>query len=73
MVRNTEKYVCKDCGHKFIGMDIEWNGTADSYPVKCPKCGSLHTAPRFSFGDGILQDPCTSLVTDILQRLFKKG
>ena len=46
MVRRIEKYVCKDCGHEFIGMDMEWNCTASSYPVRCPKCGSTHTSPK---------------------------
>ncbi len=51
MVRYIGKYVCKDCGHEFIGMDVEWNATAASYPVQCPKCGSIHTAPRLSLKD----------------------
>ena len=45
MVRYVGKYVCKDCGYKFIGMDMEWNCTVASCPVYCPACGSLHTAP----------------------------
>ena len=45
MLRGLYKYVCKDCGHKFIGADIELNATAASVPVKCPKCGSMHTYP----------------------------
>ena len=43
MIRGLYKYVCKDCGHKFIGADIELNATAASMPVKCPKCGSINT------------------------------
>ena len=43
MLRGLYKYVCKDCGHKFIGADIELNATAASMPVKCPKCGSINT------------------------------
>lgn len=43
MLRGLYKYVCKDCGHKFIGADIELNATAASVPVKCPKCGSINT------------------------------
>lgn len=43
MLRGLYKYVCKDCGHKFIGADIELNANAASFPVKCPKCGSINT------------------------------
>ena len=45
MLRGIRTYVCKDCGHKFKALDMEWNATAASYPVKCPKCGSMHTYP----------------------------
>ena len=45
MVRYVGNYVCRDCGHEFIGMDMEWNCTAASCPVYCPECGSPHTAP----------------------------
>ena len=44
MLRGLYKYVCKDCGHKFIGADIELNATAASVPVKCTKCGSVYTS-----------------------------
>ena len=27
----------------FKALDMEWNATAASYPVKCPKCGSMNT------------------------------
>jgi DNA-directed RNA polymerase subunit RPC12/RpoP len=43
MVRGIKTFVCKDCGHKFIGVDIEDNATINSMPIKCPKCGSMHT------------------------------
>ena len=43
MLRGVCTFVCDDCGHKFKGMDMEWNATATSYPVKCPKCGSMNT------------------------------
>ena len=49
MVRGTYEYVCKDCGHKFIGMDIEVNATAASMPVKCPECGSCNTNRGWPF------------------------
>lgn len=50
MLRGIRKFVCDDCGHEFKGLDIEWNATAASAPVKCPKCGSYHTAPSSSGG-----------------------
>lgn len=37
MDRGLYKYVCKDCGHEFFGVDMEWLCTAKSAPVKCPK------------------------------------
>ena len=43
MLRGIYKYVCKDCGHKFYGADIELNATVESVPVECPECGSFHT------------------------------
>ena len=43
MIRGLYKYVCKDCGHKFIDADVELLATAASMPVKCPKCGSINT------------------------------
>ena len=43
MDRGIYKYKCIDCGHEFIGIDMELNCTSASVPVKCPKCGSLNT------------------------------
>lgn len=43
MLRGMRTYVCKDCGHRFKALDMEWNATAASYPVKCPKCGGMNT------------------------------
>ena len=43
MLRGIKTFVCKDCGHRFKAVDMEWNATAASYPVKCPKCGSMNT------------------------------
>lgn len=43
MYRGIYKYKCSDCGHEFIGIDMELNCTAASVSVKCPKCGSLNT------------------------------
>ena len=43
MDRGIYKYKCSECGHEFIGIDMELNCTSASVPVKCPKCGSLNT------------------------------
>ncbi len=50
MLRGTRLFVCDNCGHKFKGMDIEWNATALSQPLKCPNCGSYHTCPDSFMG-----------------------
>lgn len=42
MDRGIYKYKCSDCGHEFIGIDMELNCTSASVPVKS-KCGSLNT------------------------------
>lgn len=43
MLRGITTFVCNDCGCKFKGMDIEWNATVVSAPVRCPHCGGFHT------------------------------
>ncbi len=43
MIRGFRKCICEDCGHEFIGADVEYMCTAASAPVECPKCGSLNT------------------------------
>ena len=55
MLRGTTTFVCKDCEHTFKGMDIEDNATIYSMPMKCPKCGSMHTKVYAS--PGMLIDP----------------
>lgn len=50
MLRGTRTFICDNCGHKFKGGDFEWNCTAFSVPLKCPKCGSFHTYPYNSVG-----------------------
>jgi DNA-directed RNA polymerase subunit RPC12/RpoP len=50
MLRGKRIFVCDECGHKFWGMDFEWNATTLSQPLKCPKCGSWHTRPVSIFG-----------------------
>ena len=46
-------FVCDDCGNKFKGLDCELGATILTAPVRCPKCGSMHTMPgggKFLFG-----------------------
>lgn len=50
MFRGMTTFVCDNCGYKFKGMNLEWNATALSQPLKCPKCGSYHTSPSSLFG-----------------------
>ena len=45
MIRGNIPFRCADCHKIFIGLDIEWQATARSMPVTCPKCGSTHTLP----------------------------
>ena len=50
MIRGKTKFKCDDCGHVFEALDIEWQATAYSTPMPCPKCGSRHTMPKSLFG-----------------------
>lgn len=45
MLRGFTTFVCDNCGHEFEAPDIEWQATAASQPMKCPKCGSMNTHP----------------------------
>ena len=33
MLRGWSKFVCNECGHKFVGMDFEYQCTALSAPL----------------------------------------
>ena len=50
MIRGKKKFKCDDCGHVFEALDIEWQATAYSTPMPCPKCGSHHTMPKSLLG-----------------------
>lgn len=45
MLSGTTEFKCDICGAHFSSMAIEWNATAYLSPMRCPKCGSLHTYP----------------------------
>ena len=47
MLRGKISFKCDDCGHTFEAFDIEWRATVYSQPMRCPKCGSRHTMPKF--------------------------
>ena len=62
------KYKCSDCGHEFIGVDMELNCTAESAPVKCPKCGSLNTSVTGS----LLFDMCKEACKEFFRNMWKR-
>lgn len=62
MIRGMYEYVCKDCGNKFIGADVEYLATAASMPVKCPKCGGYNTYPGWPFELILLKDRVKEIV-----------
>lgn len=41
MDRGIYKYKCSDCGHEFIGVDMELNCTAESAPVNAQSVAVL--------------------------------
>lgn len=45
MLRGKTKFKCAECDKTFSALDMEFMATAFSEPVKCPKCGSMHTCP----------------------------
>ena len=50
MVRGTSKFVCEDCGHKFIAPDIKFMDSALAAPQRCPVCRNMRTRPTFFLG-----------------------
>jgi transcription elongation factor Elf1 len=46
MLRGKTKFKCAECDKTFSALDMEFMATAFSAPVKCPKCGSMHTCPE---------------------------
>ena len=50
MLRGKKTFKCDDCGYTFEALNIEWQATAYSQPMPCPKCGSRHTMPVSFFG-----------------------
>ena len=48
MIRGMTRFKCNECGNKFMGIDMEWCATAYTAPVRCPKCGSIHTYPSWT-------------------------
>ena len=45
MVFGTTTFKCDECGNRFVGPATEWCATVYIAPVRCPKCGSMHTYP----------------------------
>ena len=50
MVRGTIKFVCDDCGCKFIAPDIRFMESDLSTPQQCPNCGKHRTRPKSFLG-----------------------
>ena len=48
MLRGRTLFVCDECSNHFSGLDIEYQATVLSAPVRCPKCQSWHTMPFLS-------------------------
>lgn len=71
MLRGVKTFVCKDCGHRFKALDMEWNATAASYPVKCPKCGSINKVTMFANANAMTTVGRRSLEALRLQPLGK--
>ena len=46
MQRGITTFKSDDCGHVFKALDIEWQATVYSQPMRCPKCGSRHTMTK---------------------------
>lgn len=68
MDRGLYKYVCKDCRHEFVGVDMELNCTAESAPVKCPKCGSLKTHITGSLLFDMYKEACKEFFRNMWKR-----
>ena len=52
MLRGMKRVTCPHCGYRFLAMDIEDNGTVNSMPSICPKCGKK-VMLRNDFGEVI--------------------
>lgn len=50
MFRGMILFTCTECGKRFLGPDIEWAATVYSTPLRCPKCGGMHTRPSRLLG-----------------------
>lgn len=54
MLRGIRIFRCGKCKKIFWGFDTEWHAMVLLAPLKCPKCGSMHTKPLFE-GKGIYE------------------
>lgn len=53
MIRGIVTCRCAYCGAEFKAPDIEWNATAMSALVRCPKCGQYNDINRCRSGLGL--------------------
>ena len=70
MVRGIITFKCSECKHYFRGPDLEYCATIYSTPLKCPQCGSMHTAPRDWFG---LINPTYRMIWKSMDRKMKEN
>ncbi|MDE5608743.1 MAG: hypothetical protein K2I64_07405 [Muribaculaceae bacterium] len=45
MIRGVIPFYCSECGNRFIAIDVELGASVFSAPVRCGRCGSMHTRP----------------------------
>ena len=50
MVRGKSKFICDDCGHRFVADDVKFMDSTLTEPQQCPVCKSMHTRPPYPFG-----------------------
>ena len=48
MLKGYVTFLCDDCGHQFEEIGLVWKDTSLVTPVKCKKCGSMHTCPKIT-------------------------
>ena len=49
MLRGITTFKCDNCGNTFKDFDFEYQATVFTQPMRCPKCGSMHTMPKSMF------------------------
>lgn len=71
MILGTTTFKCDNCGERFKGVAAEWNATAYIAPVRCPKCGSMHTYPA-NLGGVFGPPPTYMTIWNIIKNWIKR-